>query len=361
MSRTELAATKRSDLQRSLLAWYAGAKRDLPWRRTRDPYAIWISEAMAQQTRVEVVVDYWARFLERFPTVSALAAAREDEVLALWSGLGYYRRARDLHAAARLIVERFAGQFPSAPEHVRELPGVGPYTAGAVLSIAFDAPEALVDGNVVRVLSRWFAKDAAPSAAQAWAWEVARELVPAPRGAGEWNQALMELGATVCSPRVPDCAACPVAHACAARELGLQAVLPRPKPRKAPVEVELVAFVVERNSKVLLEQRPAGGRMAGLWQFPTVQKSPRGARAAKLFPLELECEIRGGDELGVTAHGITHHRIRLVVQRGTMRARSLPAHWRWVELDALHTWALTGMAAKVLAQAFGRKHRRTRE
>lgn len=358
MTALKVVAEKRAALHASLLEWYAREKRDLPWRRTRDPYAIWISEAMLQQTRVEVVIDYWTRFLAQLPTIEALASAREDDVLALWSGLGYYRRARNLHAAAKQIVAQHDGRFPRELELVRALPGVGPYTAGAVLSIAFDQPEALVDGNVVRVLSRWFAHDVELAAAQKWAWHIARELVPTPRGAREWNQALMELGATICAPRSPRCELCPVARLCVARQRGVQADLPRAKPRKAPIEVELVALIVERDGEVLLEQRPLDGRMAGLWQFPTLQAAPE---EPKLFPSTLALELQVGDELGRSSHSITHHRIRLSMRRAICRARRLPPHWRWIELDRVHELALSGMAGKVLAQAFGRKHRRTRE
>lgn len=337
--------------RRELLVWYATERRDLPWRRTRDPYAIWISEAMLQQTRVETVIGYWTRFLERFPDVRALASADESDVLAAWSGLGYYRRARSLRAAAQAIVERHGGEFPRDAEAVRALPGIGPYTTGAVLSIAFDQPEALVDGNVVRVLSRWFAHDAPAAAAQRWAWERARELVPKSKGAGEWNQALMELGATVCTPRSPACERCPVAKACLARARGLENVLPRAKERPESIDVELVAWVVERGGDVLVEQRPETGRMAGLWQLPTQQRTPR---RPQLFPAELPVELAPGPELGLLRHAITHHRIRVVLQRGMLARARVAAPLRWVPKAELGTLALTGMARKALASAFGR-------
>jgi A/G-specific adenine glycosylase len=233
--------------RRALPRWYRRHKRDLPWRRTRDPYAIWISEAMLQQTRVETVVSYWRRFLELFPNVATLAAADERDVLAAWSGLGYYRRARALHSAARAIVERHGGEFPSDANHVRELPGIGPYTAGAVLSIAFDQPEALVDGNVARVFCRLFELDAPHEspALKRELWNLARRLVPQDGGAGEWNQALMELGATICTPRSPSCASCPLERRCKASANGRVLELPRTKTRRAPIEVELEARLVD--------------------------------------------------------------------------------------------------------------------
>ncbi|MBM3975798.1 MAG: hypothetical protein FJ299_02270, partial [Planctomycetes bacterium] len=219
-------------LVRDLCAWFDRAQRDLPWRRTRDPYAIWISEAMLQQTRVETVIPYWRRFLERFPDLRALAAAPEDSVVAAWSGLGYYRRARALREAARALVERHAGGFPRTRDAWLALPGVGPYTAGAVLSIAFDEPEPLVDGNVLRVFARLFAiaEPIDRPATVKRIWARAAELVPRrPRGATRprnWNQALMELGATVCLPREPNCGECPVRAHCAARAAGRTAELP---------------------------------------------------------------------------------------------------------------------------------------
>jgi A/G-specific adenine glycosylase len=305
---------------------------------------------MLQQTRVETVIGYWQRFLARFPDVRALARASEADVLAAWSGLGYYRRARALRDAAQAIVARHDGEFPRDAEAVRALPGIGPYTTGAVLSIAFDQPEALVDGNVVRVLSRWYAHDVELTVAQRWAWDVARDLVPTPRGAGEWNQALMELGATVCTPLAPRCDTCPVAEHCLARARNLVARIPRPKKRPEPIDVELVAWVVERKGALLLEQRPESGRMAGLWQLPTVQTAP--ARP-ELFPAESSLKLEPGPELGLVRHAITRHRIRLVLQKGRLSTSKLPSRARWVAPEELAQLALTGMARKALAVAWG--------
>jgi A/G-specific adenine glycosylase len=308
---------------------------------------------MLQQTRVETVLAYFARFMERFPSVRELASAREDAVLAVWSGLGYYRRARALHAAAKAIVARHGGEFPSDADAVRALPGVGPYTAGAVLSIAFDQPEALVDGNVVRVLSRWFAHDDDYEKAQRWAWTIARELVPREGGAGAWNQALMELGATVCTPREPRCSLCPVHELCEARKRGLERELPRAKKRNASVAVELEALVIARGSALLLEQRPSGGRMAGLWQVPTIQISPtieRGDELKGLFPSAYPRGLhRESDRaLGEIAHTITHHRIRVLVHSGAAPRGELDTPLAWIERSKLADLALTGMARKIL-------------
>ncbi len=217
----------RSALRRKLLAWYRAHRRDLPWRRTRDPYAIWISETMLQQTRVETVIPYWERFLARFPDVETLATADTDDVIALWAGLGYYSRARNLHRAAQIVMEHHAGRLPGDVDALRELPGVGRYTAGALASIAFDKPAPIVDGNVARVLARVFAIDAdvRSAAVQERLWSEAEQLA---RGddPGAMNQALMELGATVCTPRAPQCPACPWQPHCAARAQGRAELLP---------------------------------------------------------------------------------------------------------------------------------------
>jgi len=337
------------ELRARLLAWYRANRRDLPWRRTRDPYAIWLSEAMLQQTRVETVLAYYARFLERFPTLGELARASEDEVLALWSGLGYYRRARALHAAARRVVERHAGRFPSARAEALALPGVGRYTAGAVLSIAFDAPEPLVDGNVERVFSRLFGLDApagSPALVRA-CWELAARLVPA-RGAGEWNQALMELGATVCTARAPRCAACPLEDACRAALEGRATELPRKKAGRAALPVELEILVVERGGDRLLELG-RGRRMQGLWRFPT-RELARADEPPRLFPASWGAALAALDELGALRHTITHHRIRARIRRGSASGDPPDPPFRWFPPARIPGLPLSGMTRKALAR-----------
>ena len=347
------AAAQRSTRAR-LLAWYRSHRRDLPWRRSRDPYAVWISEAMLQQTRVETVIPYWERFLARFPDVRALAEGTVDEVLALWSGLGYYRRARTLHAAARAIVALHGGEVPRDRGQVLELPGVGPYTAGAVLSIAYGLPEALVDGNVARVLARWFELDGEPGtkAFDGRVWELARALIPSEGSAGDWNEALMELGALVCTPRGPGCERCPVRAHCGARAAGRVEELPRPKRRRATLEVELVVLVDEDRSGLLLEQRPEHGRMAAMWQLPTIELGVHARIAPLTWPAGARVVL--GAPLGELAHTITHHRIRASVRRGSLRDSALPPRWRRVSGDELRRLALTGMTKKALAAPFFR-------
>lgn len=339
----------RSFLRSRLRAWYRRNARDLPWRHTSDPYAIWVSEAMLQQTRVETVIDYHTRFLAAFPTVGDLAAADEDRVLAAWSGLGYYRRARALHAAARAIIELHDGRFPEDRASLLALPGIGRYTAGALLSIAFDQPEPLVDGNVERVFSRLFALDA-PSGSPALTrecWALAESLVPRRGGAGEWNQALMELGATLCTPRSPRCADCPLARTCRARAEGSVESLPRPRPRPEPVAVELELALAERRGKVLLERRPRTGRMAGMWQLPTRER-PGDDGPSDLFPVDWSAAMDARGVLGELRHSITKYRIRGVVLRATPRRGPLPEHWAWVEQSKLAALALTAMTTKAL-------------
>ena len=342
--------TRANQLRARLSAWFAEERRALPWRENRDPYRVWISEAMLQQTRVETVLGYFDRFLARFPRIQDLANAEEDDVLALWSGLGYYSRARKLREAAQAVVNDHGGEFPRTRVEALALPGVGPYTAGAVLSIAYDLPEPLVDGNVQRVFARWFAlRDQAGSGPlQKKLWAIAEELVPENGGAGDWNQALMELGATVCTPRDPSCSDCPVASLCRAKELGLAHELPVPAPRKKPTDVALDIYVARRDAELLLEKRPPKGRMAGLWQFPTLERSPGGA----LFPNEFEGDdppLTPGGIQGELRHTITRYRIRAEV-RSAEPAGPLPPNWRWFTPDELEGAALTGMARKVLAQ-----------
>lgn len=259
-----------------LLSWYRKNKRDLPWRRSRDPYRIWVSEVMLQQTRVETVIPYYHRFLEKFPTVQALAEAPEEEVLKAWEGLGYYSRARNLQAAMREVHEQFGGVVPQEKEQIASLKGVGPYTAGAILSIAYNKPEPAVDGNVMRVLSRYFLleDDIAKPAARTKIEKLAKELIPE-GAAGDFNQALMELGATICTPRSPQCLPCPVMAHCAALNAGRVDELPVKAKAKPPRPERRAVALVEGSGSyagcVLVRQRPAAGLLARMWELPHVE------------------------------------------------------------------------------------------
>ena len=269
----------------ALSAWFEVHARDLSWRRTRDPYAIWVSEIMLQQTRVETVENYWGRFIARFPDVGSLAAADEDAVLEQWSGLGYYRRARLLHRGAKYVHEQLDDALPRSAAELRAIPGVGPYTAGAIASIAFDQPAPLVDGNVARVHSR-LAAIATPAEQDAKArhhWSFVEEVL----GHGRPRvlaQALMELGATVCTPRSPSCASCPVQTHCRARARGLETEIPAAKKKKAVPELHFHALALRRGGRLLLERRGDTGLLAGMWCLPLFARtapsaSPkRGAR-----------------------------------------------------------------------------------
>jgi A/G-specific adenine glycosylase len=352
MSETGLVSVREAaTLRKKLLAWYRSGHRPLPWRQSRDVYRVWVSEAMLQQTRVETVLSYWERFVERLPTLADLAASSEEEVLALWSGLGYYSRARRLREAAIAICERHGGEFPRTRGEARALPGVGPYTAGAVLSIAYGLAEPLVDGNVARVFTRLRGLELEPAAprAQRVLWELAEELVPKRGGAGDWNQALMELGATVCTPTSPRCSTCPVARECVAHAQGREEQLPLKKPKVAPLEVSLEIACATRGGEVLLALRPPGGRMAGLLEPPTRELPNDADQLSGLYPADFSAPavLSLGDSLGLLRHSITRHRIQAEVREARV-VGPLPEGWRWVRRDELGETGLTGMAKKVL-------------
>lgn len=341
-----------------LLAWYDAHRRDLPWRaaagETPDPYRVWLSEVMLQQTRVETVKPYFARWMERFPTLEALAEAGEDEVLKLWEGLGYYSRARNFHRAVREVRAGYGGQVPDEPAAFRALPGVGRYTAGAVMSIAFGRPEPLVDGNVRRVFARWTDQ---PEPADAGLWVLAEALAPGERP-GDLNQALMELGATVCTPRTPRCGACPVAAFCAARAAGTQEERPaRKRARPVPHEETAVA-VVERAGRVLLVRRPADARLGGMWAFPQAVLLPGESLAGGVERAAREwtgLEVRAGEEVAVVPHAFTHVRatyraVRCTVISGEPQAVGCTA-WAWISARELDGYALPVAQRKIAALA----------
>jgi A/G-specific adenine glycosylase len=263
--------------------WFEANARELPWRETRDLYAIWISEVMLQQTRVETVLAYYEPFLQRFPTLESLAAAEQDEVLEAWSGLGYYRRARFLHRGARFVVDELGGQFPDGAKALQAIPGIGPYTAGALASIGQDRPDPLVDGNVARVSSRLRAVEV-PSeqdAKHAGHWTFAREVLEGGRPR-VLAQALMELGATVCTPRSPKCTECPLTRQCRAKASGLETVIPAPKKKKASPETHYWALALQRRGRLYLRKRPAEGLLAGMWCLPLIERRPKARKLSQL-------------------------------------------------------------------------------
>ena len=309
-------------LHRSLVAWFRKAARDLPWRHTRDPYAILVSEIMLQQTQVATVIPFYKRWLARFPDFASLAAAEESEVLSVWQGLGYYSRARNLHRAAKTVVEKHDGEIPRDPALIRALPGIGRYTAGAVASFAFDLPEPLVDANVARVLARLLdlQQPVDSTAGQRALWETATALVPE-KDARTFNGALMELGALVCTPRAPRCGECPVRPHCAASAHGTAESLPRKKPRrKTSALSEHCAWIVRRG-RILLEQQ-TGKRWRGLWKLPALPAAPD---AEPVFTHD---------------YPFTHHRITLNVFTQPAPA-NLRENQSWHPLTALGGLPLT--------------------
>ena len=334
-------------VRHQLLEWYRSHRRDLPWRRRRDPYAIWVSEIMLQQTRVDTVIPYFERFLERWPTVADLAAADPDDVRAAWSGLGYYRRAKLMMDAARVVTAEHAGQFPVDVEGLRALPGFGRYTAGAVASIAYDVPAAAVDGNVARVLARLegIRGDISRGEPHRKVWAVAEDLAPG-EAPGEHTQAMIELGALVCGKR-PKCLLCPVADACIARAEGLTEVIPEPRRKPRRSAVELTAIIWCEENRVLLAKQPDDGLFAGLWTPPMLE----GTHEPEEVRLEIEQRYGGpvdAEDVGELKHVLTHRDlfVRLVRLCGSPSAVSSP--WRWSALDQLDALGLPSLTVKAL-------------
>jgi A/G-specific adenine glycosylase len=299
-----------SALARTIVRWQRRhGRHDLPWQGTRDPYAIWLAEIMLQQTQVSTVVPYYQRFRERFPDIASLAAASEDEVLRLWSGLGYYSRARNLHRAAQLVVERHAGRFPSAPADIAALPGIGRSTAAAIAAFAFGARAAILDGNVKRVLARHFLVAGFPGerAVEQRLWALAESLVPA-RYNETYTQGLMDLGATVCTARDPQCTRCPLRETCGAYAGNRVADVPAPRPRKAVPTRRTAMLILRHGDDVMLEKRPSVGVWGGLWSFPELAS---GGDAAALSARRYGCETGPIERLGVLRHGFTHFTLHI--------------------------------------------------
>jgi len=332
-SARDALVARRGPFQDALLAWYRACRRPLPWRESRSPYGTVVSEFMLQQTQVKTVIAYWERWMRVLPDAGAFARARPAQIHKLWEGLGYYARVRNAHAAARLIVAKHGGEFPRTFEEILALPGIGRYTAGAICSIAYDQPAAILDGNVMRVLSRVFGVggDARGKAANARLWGLARELVSlADAGKrGRFNEALMELGALVCTPRAPRCAACPVQRNCFARGANRVGEFPMRKAPGPAAQRRFLAFIVKKNGRFLARRRPAGGVNALMWEFPNVEVAP-GERnlAAAAAPFVLA----GGGPVCRVRHSITRYRIVLEAYRADWPGRGAknlaPGVWR---------------------------------
>ena len=334
--------------RRALLRWYDQHRRDLPWRETRDPYSIWVSEIMLQQTRVAAVVDHYRLFLERFPNAQALAAASEDAVLAAWSGLGYYRRARMLHQCARQVVEQHGGCFPRSSESLRALPGIGRYTAAAIASIAFAEPVAVVDGNVERVLQRLIRnesigiKSIGINLTPAQTWQHAQALLADSRP-GDFNQAMMELGATVCVPRAPRCPVCPVRKWCATEGV-TQGEVPRAKPPSRQRKMQIWCALEWRNGnsntngEIRLVQRPRkASLMPGMWELPQSSEPPRLLPAAAQWRTFRH---------SITTTDYTVHVLRNMPLRLLKAAPA--AKGKWIAIDRIRQIPITGLTRKIL-------------
>jgi len=362
--------TERSEVQtgddnpsEETVTWYLVHRRDLPWRRTRDPYLIWLSEVMLQQTRVDQAMPYYERFVGRFPDVRALANADIHDVLVAWEGLGYYSRARNLHAAAKQIVGQFDGRIPDTWDAIRSLKGVGDYTAAAVLSIAYGRPHAVVDGNVIRVVSRYLGirEDVGSAAVKGTIQKTVSEWIPAD-APSEFNQGMMELGATVCTPRNPLCSECPLATACVARLTLQTETIPYKAPKaKVPHHQIVVGIIFDESGRVLIAQRPETAMLGGLWEFPG-GKVELGEDYLHTIGRELD------EELGVTVgqvqpfhtlkHAYSHFKITMHaytcrIQSGTPQPRT-STRLQWVEITELHQFPFP-KANRTLTQKLAEK------
>lgn len=302
-------------LAERLLSWYGQNGRALPWRGHTDPYTVWVSEIMLQQTRVEAVIPYFSRWMERFPTIAALAQASQQDVLVVWEGLGYYNRARNLHRAAQMVVSDHGGKLPADVRALRELPGIGAYTAGAIASIAFGLDEVALDGNIRRVLARVFNVTQAARSAEGESRLMELALAYLPMGqAGDYNQGLMDLGAAICTPRAPDCRHCPLADMCQSLEMGVVEQRPVTKDKTVKPHYTVTAAVICRDGKVLIAQRPLDGLLGGLWEFPGGKQKPGESLESSLqreIREDLGVDIQVGGALGVYRHAYTHFRITL--------------------------------------------------
>ena len=331
-----------------LLTWYETNARSLPWRERCDPYGVWVSEIMLQQTRVETVIPYYQRWMERFPTLESLAGATQQEVLATWEGLGYYSRARNLQRAAQIVMSEHGGKLPGDVRALRKLPGIGRYSAAAIASIAFGLDEPALDGNIRRVLARLFdvSEDARSPQGERKLWELAAANLP-PGRAGDYNQALMELGALICTPRAPDCSGCPLTDHCQAYRLGVQEQRPVLHPKPATPHYQVTAAIISRDGHVLIARRPENGLLGGLWEVPGGKQQDGEDLPACLrreIKEELNAEISVGELFGVYQHAFTHFRITLhafcCALEGSEPQPIQAAELAWVELPALKDYPM---------------------
>ena len=339
---------KKLRINTDLISWYQVFARDLPWRRTTDPYAIWVSEIMLQQTRVDTVIPYYTRWMDELPTLGSLVSADQDQVLKLWEGLGYYKRALNLHKAAQMIVECFDGNLPKNIKSLESLPGIGRYTAGAISSIVFKQPSPILDGNIKRVFTRLFniSTPLQISETEKELWRIAEILLPA-NNPGEFNQALMELGALVCLPKIPVCDHCPLKDDCLAFQYNLQGDLPVRKEKTSLPHLQVTAAVIEKDGRVLLAKRPPEGLLGGMWEFPGGKQESNETLPETLereINEELDASILVGENIGTYHHAYTHYKVTLHAYRCHLLSEDLHMEYhtdlKWVTLDALNTYPM---------------------
>lgn len=355
------AATDLTLLRKKLLAWYRQNARDLPWRRTRDPYHIWISEIMLQQTTVATVRGYFERFLDRFPSIEDLASAPEEAVLHLWQGLGYYRRARHLHRAAQIIVRDFGGRFPTDPDEIRGLPGLGRYTANAIACFALNHRLPIIEANTRRLWTRLTAATGNPAKPplETYLWQLAQDVLPK-REFADFNQGAMDLGSMICTPKSPECDKCPLAAFCIAHQTGTETQFPQLAPRRAFVDVEHVTVLLwdKEKNQLLVTQRPDDGPWAGLWEFPRVEKRDEedhlsaAIRAVKSFTLQ---EFQTRSAVMTLRHGIMHFKVTLTcyeaeLLRSPPSKATVPSGIRWVSPKDLPTLPFSSPQRRIIAR-----------
>jgi A/G-specific adenine glycosylase len=331
-----------SRLATRLLNWYRQQGRSLPWRGHPDPYAVWVSEIMLQQTRVETVIPYFEKWMQRFPTVKELAEASEQDVLNAWEGLGYYSRARNLHKAAKIVVEQHNGELPRDLKALRALPGIGRYTVGAIASIAFNMDEPTLDGNLRRVFARLFdvSEPADLPAGEEILWSLAAEHLPKGR-AGDYNQALMDLGASICLPKNPRCLLCPLMEMCKARINGTQEQRPVLKPKKETPHYVHAAGVIVEDGKVLLAKRPSKGLLGGMWEFPNGRVDGKPAEELEsVLEAGYRLKIQRNEALGTVQHAYTHFRVTVYAFRCKLLSMSENENLKWVGLEELEDYPM---------------------
>jgi A/G-specific adenine glycosylase len=346
-----------------LLGWYHSHGRTLPWRGHHDPYAVWVSEIMLQQTRVETVIPYFEKWIRLFPTVQALASASEQEVLNAWEGLGYYSRARNFHKAAKIVVEKYNGQLPRDLDELGKLPGIGRYTVGALASILFGMDEPALDGNLKRVYARLFDVSVPSDSLEGerMLWQIAKDNLPKGEAA-DFNQALMDLGATICLPKNPRCLICPVMSLCLARERGTQELRPVKKPKNETPSYIHAAAVVIRRGRVLLAQRPSKGLLGGMWEFPNGRVDDNGDPAkalAKVLKTEYSLRLRvkrSVDPVGVFSHAYSHFRVTVHAFECELMSDIVGRNMRWVPLRELDVHPM-GKVDRQIAQAAVQRNR----